>query len=243
VARAATRLAETHCLALAPKGQFFAMIPEQFPGRGKVAALKTRPETVLADVGEVMHLAGYQDALPRDHDTILKINISWQTWYPACSTTPWQLEGVIRTLQADGYSNLIGAHNGTVVVDARVGERNNKHKYVVDRYGVANVHLYEPHIEWVTFTPSKPFLVLDQIFPEGVKVPKLFYDRNIIQLPTVKTHVFTTIRGDEKRLRRSAQQSATPHPRRHRRDAGRPLADSAGHPLRSLCGHGRHVCR
>ncbi len=171
------------------------MIPEQFPGRGKVAALKTRPETVLSDVREVMHLAGYQEALPLDRDTILKINISWQTWYPACSTTPWQLEGVIRTLQEDGYRNLIGAHNGTVVVDARVGERNNKHKYVVDRYGVANVHLYEPHVEWVTYTPTKPFLVLDQIFPEGVKVPKLFYDRNIIQLPTVKTHVFTTITG------------------------------------------------
>jgi len=171
------------------------MIPEQFPGRGKVAALKTRPETVLADVGEVMHLAGYQDALPRDRDTILKINISWQTWYPACSTTPWQLEGVIRTLQGDGYQNLIAANNGTVVVDARVGERNNKHKYVVDRYGVANIHLYEPHVEWVTYTPTKPFLVLDRIFPEGVKVPKLFYDRNIIQLPTVKTHVFTTITG------------------------------------------------
>lgn len=171
------------------------MIPEDFPGRGKVAVLKTRPETVLADVGEVMHLAGYQQALPPDHDTILKINISWQTWYPACSTTPWQLEGVIRTLQEDGYRHLIGAQNGTVVVDARVGERNNKHKYVVDRYGVANVHLYEPHIEWVTYTPTKPFLVLDRIFPEGVKVPKLFYNRNIIQLPTVKTHVFTTITG------------------------------------------------
>jgi uncharacterized protein (DUF362 family) len=171
------------------------MIPENFPGRGKVAALKTRPETVLADVHQVMDLAGYRRALPRDHDTILKINISWQTWYPACSTTPWQLEGVIRALQEDGYRNLIGAQNGTVVVDARVGERNNKHKYVVDRYGVANVHLYEPHIEWVTYTPRKPFLVLDRIFPEGVKVPKLFYDRNIIQLPTVKTHVFTTITG------------------------------------------------
>jgi uncharacterized protein (DUF362 family) len=171
------------------------MIPEQFPGRGKVAVLKTRPETVLSDVREVMHLAGYQQALPAAHDTILKINISWQTWYPACSTTPWQLEGVIRTLQADGYRNLIGAQNGTVVVDARVGERNNKHKYVVDRYGVANVHLYEPHIEWVTYTPTKPFLVLDRIFPEGVKIPKLFYGRNIIQLPTVKTHVFTTITG------------------------------------------------
>ena len=64
------------------------MIPEQFPGRGRVAVLKTQPETVLADVGEVMHLAGYEAALPKDHDTILKINISWQTWYPACSTTP-----------------------------------------------------------------------------------------------------------------------------------------------------------
>jgi uncharacterized protein (DUF362 family) len=171
------------------------MIPEQFPGRGKVAALKTRPETVLSDIGEVMHLAGYEEALPRDRDTILKVNVSWQTWYPACSTSPWQLEGVIRTLQGDGYDKLIAAHNGTVVVDARVGERNNKHKYVVDRYGVANVHLYEPHIEWVTYTPRKPFLVLDRIFPEGVKIPKLFYDRNIIQLPTVKTHVFTTITG------------------------------------------------
>jgi uncharacterized protein (DUF362 family) len=171
------------------------MIPEQFAGRGKVAVLKTQPESVIADVGEVMRLAGFEDALPKDHDTILKVNISWQTWYPACSTTPWQLEGVIRTLHEDGYRHLIAAQNGTVVVDARVGERNNKHKYVVDRYGVANVHLYEPHIEWVTYTPKKPFLVLDQIFPEGVKVPKLFYDRNIVQLPTVKTHVFTTITG------------------------------------------------
>ncbi|HEU5430677.1 MAG TPA: DUF362 domain-containing protein [Thermomicrobiales bacterium] len=171
------------------------MIPEQFPGRGKVAVLKTRPESVLGDIANVMHLADYEAALPKDHETVLKINISWQTWYPACSTTPWQLEGVIRTLQDDGYRNLIGAQNNTVVVDAYVGERNNKHKYVVDKYGVANVHLYEPQIEWVPYTPTKPFLALDQIFPEGVRIPKLFYDRNIIQLPTVKTHVFTTITG------------------------------------------------
>jgi uncharacterized protein (DUF362 family) len=171
------------------------MIPENFPGRGKVAVLKTRPESILSDVADVMRLAGYEAALPKDHETILKINISWQTWYPACSTTPWQLEGVIRTLHVDGYRDLIGAHNNTVVVDAYVGERNNKHKYVVDKYGVANVHLYEPHIEWVPYQPKKPFLVLDQIFPEGVRIPKLFYDRNIIQLPTVKTHVFTTITG------------------------------------------------
>ena len=171
------------------------MIPQDFPGRGKVAVLKTRPETVLDDVGEVMRQAGYRDALPISHDTILKINISWQTWYPACSTTPWQLEGVIRALQGDGYQRLIGAQNNTVVVDAYVGERNNKHKYVVDKYGLENAHLYEPAYEWIHYHPKTPFLVLDDIFPDGVKIPKLFLDRNIVQLPTIKTHVFTTITG------------------------------------------------
>ena len=57
-----------------------------FPGKGKVAVLKTRPETILDDVGRVMQLAGYQEAPSKDLDTVLKINISWQTWYPACST-------------------------------------------------------------------------------------------------------------------------------------------------------------
>jgi len=171
------------------------MIPKDFPGKGKVAVLKTKPDSVLEDVGEVMRLAGYQDALPADKDTVLKINISWQTWYPACSTTPWQLEGVIRALQEDGYDNLVGAHNGTVVVDSFVGERNNKHKYVTDKYEIENAHLFEPEYPWVPYTPKEPFLVLDKIFPEGVEVPKLFFDKNIIQLPTVKTHVFTTITG------------------------------------------------
>jgi uncharacterized protein (DUF362 family) len=80
-------------------------------------------------------------------------------------------------------------------VDAYVGERNNKHKYVVDKYGVENVHLYEPQHEWVRYKPKTPFLVLDDIFPDGVKIPKLFLGRNVVQLPTVKTHVFTTITG------------------------------------------------
>ncbi len=166
-----------------------------FPGKGKVAILRTSPESVLDDVREVMRLAGYQDALPKDKDTILKINISWDTWYPACSSTPWQIEGVIQELQEAGYPRLIAGHNDTVVVDARVGEVNNKHRYVTDKYGLDNWHLYEPQFEWVRYEPKEPFLVLDRVYPEGVYIPKDFYGRNIVQLPTVKTHVFTTITG------------------------------------------------
>ena len=171
------------------------MIGPNYPGKGKVAVLRTRPETVVEDVGRVMTLAGYQQALPQDRETIIKINVSWQTWYPGCSSTPWQIEGVIQQLQADGYKQLSAAHNRTVVVDAYVAEKNNKHKHVVDKYGVRNVHLYEPEIEWVRYTPKAPMLVLDRVFPDGILLPKYFFDRNIIQLPTVKTHVFTAITG------------------------------------------------
>jgi uncharacterized protein (DUF362 family) len=171
------------------------MAVRNFPGRGKVAVLKTTPETVLEDYRQLMHLAGYREALPKDVETILKINVSWQTWYPACSTVPWQLEGVIRTLQDDGYRGLVGAQNRTVVVDAYVAERNNKQKIIVDQYGVRNVHLYEPQVEWVVYEPKAPMLVLDRIYSEGIKIPKMFIGKNIIQLPTVKTHVFTVITG------------------------------------------------
>jgi uncharacterized protein (DUF362 family) len=171
------------------------MIPREFPGKGKVAVLRTSPETVLDDIGRLMDLADYRAALPADHETVLKVNISWQTWYPACSSTPWQIEGVVRKLQADGYRDLSAAHNKTVVVDAYIGERNNKHKAVVDAYGLRNVHLYEPEVEWVRYTPKTPMLVLDQIFPEGILLPKYLFDKNVIHLPTVKTHVFTTITG------------------------------------------------
>ena len=50
-------------------------------------------------------------------------------------------------------------------------------------------------MEWTVYEPHDEMLVLHQIFPEGIKIPKFFIGRNIIQLPTVKTHVFTTITG------------------------------------------------
>lgn len=166
-----------------------------FPGKGKVAVIKTSPGTVLADIDQLMRLAGVEQALPKDVTTGLKINVSWQTWYPACSTTPWQLEGVIKSLQNSGYKDLVGIHNDTVVVDTREAEHNNKHRFVTDKYGVPCVYLFEEQFEWARYEPKSPFLVLDKVYPEGVFIPKVLVGKNIIHLPTVKTHVFTTITG------------------------------------------------
>ena len=141
-------------------------------------------------------MADYQEFLPKDKDTALKINISWQYYYPACSTTPWQLEGVIKTLLDDGYKKKLihACHNRTVVVSAKRGEKANKHLPVVQKYGLRNIHLYESE-EWIRYEPKGKIRVLNQIFPKGIFIPKRLVGENIIHLPTMKTHVFTTMTG------------------------------------------------
>ena len=165
------------------------------PGRGRVGCLKTTPGTILDDIDKVMRLGGFEAALPKGVTTGLKINISWQTWYPACSSAPWQIEGAIRTLRSAGYNDLLGVHNDTVVVDTRVGEFNNKHRFVTDTYNVPCLYLYEQNFEWFEYKPKRPFLVLDKVYPDGVFIPKAIVGLNMVQLPTIKTHVFTTITG------------------------------------------------
>jgi uncharacterized protein (DUF362 family) len=162
-----------------------------FPGKGKVAVIKTQPDKVLDDIERLMKLAEFEKVLPKTNTTGLKINISWQTWYPACSTTPWQLEGVIRALQGAGYKDLVGVHNDTVVVDTSDGEINNKHRFVTDKMGIPCLYLYEQDFEWLAYQPkTRPYLVLDKVYPEGVFIPKALIGMNMIQLPTVKTHVY-----------------------------------------------------
>jgi len=170
--------------------------------KSKVAVVRTSPQTVLRDYRRVMNLAGYQDALPKDKDTALKINISWHFFMPASSTTPWQLDGVIRAMKADGYDPALihGCHNRTVVIDAHLGERENKQVNVTDAHGLRNVHLYEDGNEWIHIRDAvgdmaDEFLCLNDVYPGGFMIPRRFIGENIIHLPTVKTHVFTTMTG------------------------------------------------
>jgi uncharacterized protein (DUF362 family) len=167
----------------------------------KVAVLRTSPETVLADYHELLRLAGYREVIDPAVDTALKVNISWHFFYPGSSTTPWQLDGVLRALLADGYRReLIHAcHNRTVVIDAHLGERENKQLDVVEKHRIRNVHLYEGE-EWIDIREAvgdlaERFLCLNDVYPRGFHIPRRFVGENIIHLPTVKTHVFTTTTG------------------------------------------------
>lgn len=159
----------------------------------KVAVVYTTPDKVIDDIARAMDLAEYKTFLSNDLTTLLKVNISWQHYYPACSTTPWQLEGVTKTLRDSNYERLISTHNGTVVVDAKTGAINNKHDVVEKKHNIESVHLES--VKWSYYEPKTKMRVLDKVYPEGIQIPEMFMGTNIIHLPTAKTHVFTTMTG------------------------------------------------
>lgn len=161
----------------------------------KVALIATRPETVLADYRRVMELAGYREHLSPERDLILKLNLSWTRYFPACSSQPWQVEGVVRTLREDGFApeRLLPVENRTVVTDPRAGCRNNLWEPVLRAYGLEFHAL--PEEEWVVHRFRRPLLKLGRIFPQGIEVPRLYLGRDILHLPTMKTHGHAVMTG------------------------------------------------
>jgi uncharacterized protein (DUF362 family) len=163
--------------------------------RARVALLETRPETVLDDYARVMRLGGYEQALPPGRELILKLNLSWTKYFPACSSQPWQVEGVVRTLLADGRrpEQILPVENKTVVTDPWQGAFENRWLPLLDRYGLAFIAL--PDVEWDVFEFKSPLLKLNQIFPEGIRIPRIFRGRSVLHLPTVKTHGHSVTTG------------------------------------------------
>ncbi len=161
----------------------------------KVAVLRTTPRTILGDYARLMHLAEYENFVSKDRQTLIKLNLSWTKYFPSCSSQPWQLEGVLRTLFQDGYERdkLIPVENKTVVTDPEKGAKNNKWTAVLEDFGLPFVPL--PDVEWIKHEFKGSLLKLDQIFPEGIEIPKMFIGKNIIHLPTVKTHGHSTTTG------------------------------------------------
>ena len=164
--------------------------------KSKVALLRVEPGDVLDQVQRLCELAGLKHTLSANSTTILKDNISWHFPFPAANTTPWQLEGTIRALRGAGHTDLVCVQNQTVVTDAFKGEDLNHYLPIFKSYGVPIRYNFRPaDMIWVPFTPKAKMHVLDKIFPEGIHIPDFFFGKNIVHLPTVKCHIYTTTTG------------------------------------------------
>src|SRR4029078_4225388 len=112
------------------------------------------------------------------------------------------MRGVIEEQTPDNYGgarDLIAAQNDTVVVSCREGTVKNHLAPVLDSYRVPIQYLSEPPTEWIRYEPKGKMLVLDRVFEkQGIQIPKMLMGKNVIHMPTVKTHIFTGTTGSMK---------------------------------------------
>jgi len=166
------------------------------PKKSIVAVVRTRPETVLQDYQRLFELAGGKQALHAGATTILKDNISWHFPMPAANTTPWQLEGSILALRQAGFNELVCVQNQTVITNAFKGEDLNGYLPIFKHYKIpALFNFRTSEMKWILYRPKARMLALDHIYPEGIRIPDFFQGKNIVHLPTVKTHMYTTTTG------------------------------------------------
>src|SRR4029079_7279756 len=164
--------------------------------RSKVAVLRVRPDHILEDIDRLHTLAEVERALAAGATTILKDNLSWAFPCPAANTTPWQLEGTIRSLRARGYQDLVCVQNKTVVTDAFKGEDLNGYLPIFKSYEIPVRYNFKPEdMSWSVYRPRAKMNVLDQIYPDGILIPDDFHGTNIVHLPTVKCHIYTQTTG------------------------------------------------
>jgi uncharacterized protein (DUF362 family) len=168
------------------------------PARSRVAIVRARPETVLDDAARALELAGAATALPAGAPVILKDNITWHLPFLSANTTPWQLEGAVRWLRAQGRE-FLAVHNDTVVTDPHAGLHNLKLQPIYARYGIPQFFVNDPaSVSWETMRPRAATPWLDRVYPEGLAFPAPFRGKSVLHLPTVKTHIYTTTTGSIK---------------------------------------------
>jgi uncharacterized protein (DUF362 family) len=164
--------------------------------QAQVAVLRTKPDTVLEDYKRLFELGGGSAALAPNVTTLLKDNISWHFPMPSANTTPWQLEGTILALRHAGFSDLVCVQNQTVVTNAFKGEDLNRYVPIFQHYNVpAKYNFRKADMAWVRYQPKAKMLALDHIYPEGIQIPDYLIGKNMVHLPTVKAHMYTTTTG------------------------------------------------
>jgi uncharacterized protein (DUF362 family) len=164
--------------------------------KSRVSALRVKPDDVLASIERLCELAGMERALAAGKTTILKDNISWHFPFPGANTTPWQLEGSIRALRGAGFDDLVCVQNQTVVTNAFKGEDLNHYRPILARYEVPVLYNFKDEdMKWIEYRPEARLRVLDSIFHDGFRIPEYFPGKNIVHLPTVKCHIYTTTTG------------------------------------------------
>ena len=164
--------------------------------KAKVAVVRTSVGTVFSDIQRALELGGREPGprLARDDDPqgqhLLALPLSRRQHHALAARRN------IRALRNAGFDDLVCVQNKTVVTDAFKGEDLNHYLPIFRHYEVpVRYNFKDEDMTWVGYEPKARMHVLDKIFPEGIHVPDYFFGKNIVHLPTVKCHIYTTTTG------------------------------------------------
>ena len=165
--------------------------------RSKVAVLKVKPETILDDIERLCELAGMRRGAGarRDHHPqgqhLLALPVPGA---PTPRRGSWRAPSW--RCAEPGLRDITCVQNKTVVTDAFKGEDLNHYVPIFKQYDIPVLYNFKDEdMKWVRYQPKAKMRVLDKIFPDGIQIPDYFFGKNIVHLPTMKCHIYTTTTG------------------------------------------------
>jgi len=162
----------------------------------KVACIKTSPETVHGDYIRLLELAGSTEALDSTKETFTAIDMSWHNHSPACSSSPWQLDGVIGALIDSGISagSVRALLNESAGIHKHFGEILNRFQLAAKKHDVVISHPGSD-TQRTAFTPKNATPTLSKALNNSISLPEGLAGANLVLLPTMKTHSALSIAG------------------------------------------------
>ena len=151
--------------------------------RSTVAALRTSPDTVLADLARLADLAGLSASLRNDLPTRLVAQRDVAA-LPGAHSPPWQVEGVCIALRDKGFRDL------SVIWPAPLPPRNDPARRVLRALDVPDADDRRGLIK-----PLARMHALPRAFPDGITVCHRARGANLVHLGTLRPHPRTVVAG------------------------------------------------
>ncbi|HEU4403573.1 MAG TPA: DUF362 domain-containing protein [Candidatus Polarisedimenticolia bacterium] len=152
----------------------------------RVPATAPTRDDVLAGVRRAMELAGWREFIPRGAEVSLKPNLGWDLFLPGAVTSPWALEGVVRTIR-DWVGTINVVESDQVVVNVEVAFRLNRIDRVCREYDLTWVNMSRGPLHTVPLPGGR---VLKEL-----TVPEILLRTKLVTVPVIKTHNKTVITG------------------------------------------------
>ena len=143
-------------------------------------------ENVLASVRRAMELAQWKEFIPRGAEVALKPNLGWDLLLPGAITSPWALEGVVRTI-GDWVGKINVVESDQVVVDVEKAFRLSRIDRLCREYDLTWVNMSRQPLRAVALPHGR---VLQEVM-----VPEILLRTALVTLPVMKTHNKTVITG------------------------------------------------